>query len=156
MFDRASTFGDALDSPAGRAVLETHLPGIAASPMATQFRGTRLGQIVPLVPALEDPAAQERLWNALAALDDGDDARPPYAPAIEPDPAYEGEEVGRGQHPSPFPHRPRSGASSRSGSTGRANDNPFVGIAFAECEDDGALVGRLDRGDEGEIGRPKA
>jgi hypothetical protein len=96
MFDRASTFGDTLDSPAGRAVLETHLPGIAASPMATQFRGARLGQLVALVPALEDPAAQERLWNALAALDDGDDARPPYAPAIEPDPAYEGEEVGRG------------------------------------------------------------
>ena len=33
MFDRASTFGETLDSPAGRAVLEKHLPGIAASDM---------------------------------------------------------------------------------------------------------------------------
>ena len=96
MFDRASTFGDTLDSPAGRAVLETHLPGIAASPMAAQFRGARLGQLVALVPALEDPAAQERLWEALAAVEDGDDDRIPYPAAIAPDPAYEGEEVARG------------------------------------------------------------
>ena len=34
MFDRASTFGEALDSPAARSVLEVFLPGIAASPMA--------------------------------------------------------------------------------------------------------------------------
>jgi len=96
VFDRASTFGDTLDSPAGRAVLETHLPGIAASPMAAQFRGARLGQLVALVPALEDPAAQERLWEALAAVEDGDDDRIPYPAAIAPDPAYEGEEVARG------------------------------------------------------------
>ncbi|MFF2486438.1 DUF5605 domain-containing protein [Microbacterium sp. NPDC058062] len=96
MFDRASTFGDTLDSPAGRAVLETHLPGIAASPMAAQYRGVRLGQLVALVPALEDPAAQELLWAALADIEDGDDERAPYAPAISPDPSYEGDEVTRG------------------------------------------------------------
>ena len=107
MFDRASTFGDTLDSPAGRAVLETHLPGIAASPMAAQYRGVRLGQLVALVPALEDPAAQELLWAALAGIEDGDDERAPYAPAISPDPAYEGDEVTRGSAsvvlPSPTP-----------------------------------------------------
>ncbi|MGU3643752.1 DUF5605 domain-containing protein [Microbacterium sp. C23T] len=96
MFDRASTFGDTLDSPAGRAVLETHLPGIAASPMAAQYRGVRLGQLVALVPALEDPDAQELLWAALADIEDGDDERAPYAPAISPDPSYEGDEVTRG------------------------------------------------------------
>lgn len=107
MFDRASTFGDTLHSPAGRAVLETHLPGIAASPMAAQFRNARLGQLVALVPALEDPDAQERLWAALAAVEDGDGTRPPYPPAIDPDPAYESQEVARGSAsvvlPSPTP-----------------------------------------------------
>ena len=107
MFDRASTFGDTLDSPAGRAVLETHMPGIAASPMAAQFRNARLGQLVALVPALEDPDAQERLWAALAAVEDGDGTRPPYPPAIDPDPAYESQDVARGSAsvilPSPTP-----------------------------------------------------
>ena len=56
MLDRASTFGEALDDPAARAVLERYMPGIAASPMATQFRNGRLGQLVGFVPSLEDPA----------------------------------------------------------------------------------------------------
>lgn len=92
MFDRASTFGETLDSPAGRAVLEKHLPGIAASPMAQQFRTARLGQLVALVPELEEPAARDALWAALAEVGDGT-ARAPYSPAIAPDPAYEADEV---------------------------------------------------------------
>lgn len=92
MFDRASTFGETLDSPAGRAVLEKHLPGIAASPMAQQFRSARLGQLVALVPELEEPAARDALWAALAQVGDGT-ARAPYPPAIAPDPAYEAGEV---------------------------------------------------------------
>lgn len=95
MFDRASTFGETLDSPAGRAVLEKHLPGIAASPMAQQFRGARLGQLVALVPELEVPAARDALWAALAEVGDGA-ARPPHAAAIAPDPAYEYGDVARG------------------------------------------------------------
>lgn len=95
MFDRASTFGDTLDSPLGRAVLERHLPGIAASPMVQQYSGVRLGQLVAFVPELEDPAARERLWAALAEVGDGEE-RAPYAPAIAPDAAYEGDAVVRG------------------------------------------------------------
>ena len=69
MFDRSSTFGDALDDAAARAVLETFLPGIAASPMAGQFRDARLGQLVALSPALrEDATEQERFWAALAEV----------------------------------------------------------------------------------------
>ncbi|WP_159499884.1 DUF5605 domain-containing protein [Microbacterium sp. 18062] len=96
MFDRSSVFGDVLDSPAGRRVLERHLPGVAASPMAAQFRGIRLGQLVALVPELEDPAARDRLWTALAEVGDGG-SRPPYAPQIAPDPGYEGSAVPRGR-----------------------------------------------------------
>ena len=92
MFDRASTFGEALDNPAARAVLERYLPGIAASPMATQFRDGRLGSLVAFVPTLEDPAARDELWAALADIGDGV-GREPYAPAIDPDPAYEGDQV---------------------------------------------------------------
>lgn len=95
MFDRATTFGEALDDPAARAILERYLPGIAASPMATQFRGGRLGQLVALVPALEDLQERERFFAALAEVGSGG-GRPPYAPAVDPDPAYEGDEVARG------------------------------------------------------------
>ena len=98
MFDRSSTFGAALDDTAARAVLETFLPGIAASPMAGQFRGARLGQLVGLTPALrEDTAEQERFWAALAEVPDDAGAAPhEYSPAIAPDPAYEGDDVPRG------------------------------------------------------------
>ena len=50
MFDRSSAFGDVIESPAGRTVLEQFLPGIAASPMAKQFRSIRLGQLSAIVP----------------------------------------------------------------------------------------------------------
>lgn len=95
MFDRRSTFGEALDHPGARAVLERFLPGVAASPMATQFRSGRLGQLVAIVPSLEDPDHRARFWAALAEIGDGDE-RPPYAPAIAPSPTYEGDEVARG------------------------------------------------------------
>ena len=94
MFDRASTFGEALDDPDARAILERYLPGVAASPMATQFRGGRLGQLVAIVPALEDLEVREQFFAALAAVGSGA-GRPPYAPAITPDPAYEGDDVAR-------------------------------------------------------------
>ncbi len=128
MFDRASTFGDTLDSPAGRAVLETHLPGIAASPMAAQFRGARLGQLVALVPALEDPAAQELLWEALAAVQDGDDDRVPYPPAIAPDPAYEGEEVARGAASLVLPQPTAQWDVLEIRVEGPSHGNPFVDV----------------------------
>ena len=92
MFDRRSTFGEALDHPDARAVLEKLMPGIAASPMATQYRDGRLGSLVAFVPALEDPDEQQKLWSALAEVGDGVQ-RAPYAPAIAPDPAYEDDTV---------------------------------------------------------------
>ena len=92
MFDRRSTFGEALDHPDARAILEKLMPGIAASPMATQYRDGRLGSLVAFVPALEDPDEQQKLWSALAEVGDGVQ-RAPYAPAIAPDPAYEDDTV---------------------------------------------------------------
>ncbi|GAA2934195.1 DUF5605 domain-containing protein [Microbacterium luteolum] len=95
MFDRRSTFGEALDHPGARAVLERLMPGIAASPMALQFRDGRLGALVALVPALEEQEARDRLWAELADI--GDDVqRAPYAPAIVADPGYETDAVARG------------------------------------------------------------
>ncbi|WP_061782560.1 DUF5605 domain-containing protein [Microbacterium hominis] len=127
MFDRASTFGETLDSPAGRAVLEKHLPGIAASPMAQQFRDARLGQLVALVPELEDPSARDALWAALAEVGDGT-ARAPHAPAIAPDPAYEGEDVPRGSAV-PAPAAPtRRWDPLEVRLSGPAHGNPFVDV----------------------------
>lgn len=94
MFDRRSTFGEALDDPSARTVLEHYLPGIAASPMAAQFRHGRLGQLVAFAPALEDPATREQFWTTLAGIG-GDVERPPYAQAIAPDPTYEDQAVAR-------------------------------------------------------------
>ena len=94
MFDRRSTFGEALDHPGARAVLERLMPGFAASPMAAQFRGGRLGSLVAIVPSLESPEARAQLWAELAEI--GDTAeRPAYSPAIAPNPAYEGDGVAR-------------------------------------------------------------
>src|SRR4051794_16717025 len=95
MLDRASTFGEALDDPAARAILERYMPGIAASPMAVQYRDGRLGSLVAFVPSLEDQAERDRLWAALAEVGDGE-VRAPYAPPIAPDPSYEQEDVARG------------------------------------------------------------
>ncbi|MGF6823767.1 hypothetical protein M2317_002687 [Microbacterium sp. ZKA21] len=92
MFDRRSTFGEALDHPDARAILEKLMPGIAASPMATQYRDGRLGSLIAFVPGLEDADEQAKLWAALAEVGDGVQ-RAPYASAIAPDPAYEGDAV---------------------------------------------------------------
>ncbi|WP_458782357.1 DUF5605 domain-containing protein [Arthrobacter sp. D3-16] len=93
MFDRESTFGETIDSPSGRAVLERFLPGLAASPMVPQLRDVRLGQLIPMIPGLEESEIRDQLWAALADLSDGVESRKPYAPAIAPDPAYEGDDV---------------------------------------------------------------
>ncbi|WP_460798915.1 DUF5605 domain-containing protein [Microbacterium sp. GXF0217] len=92
MFDRRSTFGEALDHQDARAILEKLMPGIAASPMATQYRDGRLGSLVAFVPVLEDPDEQQKLWSALAEVGDGVQ-RAPYATAIAPDPAYEDDTI---------------------------------------------------------------
>jgi hypothetical protein len=127
MFDRASTFGEALDNPAARAVLERYLPGIAASPMATQFRDGRLGQLVAFAPTLEDPAERERLWEALAQIGDGV-AREPHAPAIDPDPAYEGDEVPRGSASVTLPAAVARWGVLEVRIDGPSHGNPFVDV----------------------------
>lgn len=127
MFDRRSTFGEALDNPAARAVLERWMPGIAASPMATQFRDGRLGSLIALVPTLEDPAEREKLWAALA--DVGDDVeRPPYPPAIAPDPDYEGDEVARGSASVVLPGAVTKWGVLEVRFEGPSHGNPFVDV----------------------------
>ncbi|SDG74665.1 DUF5605 domain-containing protein [Microbacterium pygmaeum] len=127
MFDRRSTFGEALDNPGARAILERLMPGIAASPMATQFREGRLGSLIALVPALEDASAREQLWAELAEV--GDDLeRPPYAPAIDPDPAYETDDVAEASARLTLPEpTPRWGVVEVR-LDGPSHGNPFVDV----------------------------
>lgn len=140
MFDRATTFGEALDDPAARAILERYMPGVAASPMATQFRGGRLGQLVAIVPALEDLAERERFFAALAEVGSGA-PRPPYAPALEPDPAYEGDDVARGSAALDVPASAALWDPIEIRITGPAHGNPFVDVELdAVFERDGAEV----------------
>lgn len=127
MFDRRSTFGEALDNPAARAVLERLMPGFAASPMATQFRDGRLGSLIALVPALESQEAREQLWAELAEI--GDDVqRPPYAPAIEPDPAYESEDVERASASLTAPESVALFSPLEIRIAGPSHGNPFVDV----------------------------
>lgn len=140
MFDRATTFGEALDDPAARAILERYMPGVAASPMATQFRGGRLGQLVAIVPALEDLAERERFFAALAEVGSGA-PRPPYAPAVEPDPAYEGDDVARGSASIDVPASAALWDPIEIRLTGPAHGNPFVDVELdAVFERGGAEV----------------
>ena len=163
-FHRSSTFGDALASPAARAVLEAFLPGVAASPMAVQYRGVRLGQLVGLVPQLEDPDARERLWAALEGVEEGDDAPRAHLPAVEPDPAYEGENVPRASAPSSVVSPvPRWGVVEVR-LDGPSHGNPFVDVeldaifrhgdrevrAGGFYDGDGAWIVRLLAEDEGD------
>ncbi|SBS72311.1 DUF5605 domain-containing protein [uncultured Microbacterium sp.] len=127
MFDRATTFGEALEDPAARSILERYMPGIAASPMATQFRGGRLGQLVALVPALEDLAERERFFAALAEVGDGA-PRPPYDPAIAPDPAYEPDDVARGSAPATLPGPTPLWEPLELRFAGPSHGNPFVDV----------------------------
>nr|WP_315266978.1 DUF5605 domain-containing protein [Microbacterium lemovicicum] len=138
MFDRASTFGEALDHPVARAVLERYMPGIAASPMATQFRSGRLGQLVGFVPSLSDAAERERLWASLAELGEGADPRPPYAPAIEPNPAYEDASVARGSASVTAPEPTPLWDVAEVRLAGPSHGNPFVDVELD------ALVTRPD------------
>ncbi|QLD11436.1 DUF5605 domain-containing protein [Microbacterium oleivorans] len=140
MFDRATTFGEALDDPAARAILERYMPGVAASPMATQFRGGRLGQLVAIVPALEDPAERERFFAALAAVGDGA-PRPPYAPAVQPDAGYEGDEVPRGSAALHAPASTHLWDPLEIRLQGPSHGNPFVDVELdAVFERDGSEI----------------
>lgn len=140
MFDRATTFGEALDDPAARAILERYMPGVAASPMATQFRGGRLGQLVAIVPALENLDERERFFAALAEVGSGT-PRAPYAPAIDPDPAYEGDDVARGSATVEVPASAALWDPIEIRLTGPAHGNPFVDVELdAVFERGGAEV----------------
>ncbi|KAA9089593.1 DUF5605 domain-containing protein [Microbacterium radiodurans] len=127
MFDRASTFGEALDNPDARAILERYLPGIAASPMATQFRGGRLGQLLALVPALEDVEERQRFFAALADIGEGS-ARAPYAPAIEPDPGFEDDSVPAGSAEVTLPGAVALWEPLEIRLAGPSHGNPFVDV----------------------------
>lgn len=127
MFDRRSTFGEALDHPGARAVLERLMPGFAASPMAAQFRGGRLGSLIALVPSLEDPEARRQLWAELAEV--GDDVeRPPYAPAIAADPSYEAADVPRGSASVALPGPTPKWDPLELRFDGPSHGNPFVDV----------------------------
>jgi hypothetical protein len=147
MFDRRSTFGEALDNPAARAVLERLMPGFAASPMAVQFRDGRLGSLIALVPSLETPEAREQLWTELAEI--GDDVqRPPYAPAVEPDPAYEADEVVRGSATLTVPAAVTLWAPLEIRIDGPSHGNPFVDVeleaVFTRAGEDVRIGGFYD------------
>ncbi len=127
MFDRRSTFGEALDNPAARAVLERLMPGFAASPMAVQFRDGRLGSLIALVPALESQEARDQLWAELAEIGD-DTERPPYARAIEPDAAYESDGVERGSATVSLPEGVSLWSPLEVRIDGPSHGNPFVDV----------------------------
>jgi hypothetical protein len=56
-------FGQVLDAPGGRAVLERHLPGVVDSPATPDLRHLSVGAFLRVTPGLrDDPVARERFW----------------------------------------------------------------------------------------------
>ncbi|MGC5170550.1 DUF5605 domain-containing protein [Microbacterium sp. DT81.1] len=143
MFDRSSTFGEALDSPAARSVLEVFLPGIAASPMASQFRGARLGQVVNLVPGLAESVDKDRFFAALAELEEGGAGRAPYAPAIDPHPEYEPESVPRGSAGVTLPQPTPQWGVVEVRFAGPSHGNPFVDVELTASFTNGGRTLRV-------------
>jgi hypothetical protein len=128
MFDRASTLGQTLASPTGRAVLESFVPGIAESALARTNPGVRLGVWAVIAPAIRnDPSGAQRLWGELAALDDGP-VRAPYAPAIEPRADYEAATVERGSAMVTMPTDATVWAMAEISMDGPSHGNPFVDV----------------------------
>lgn len=73
-----------------REILVRYIPGLA---MATEApMDIRLGQLVAFEQSLTLRKVEEAIWDELAAVADGPEYRP-YAPAIEPDSVYEGDDV---------------------------------------------------------------
>ncbi len=140
MFDRSSTFGEALDSPAARSVLEVFLPGIAASPMASQFKDVRLGQLVNLVPGLSESVEKDRFWEALAEVDEGAPARAPYAPAVEPRHDYEDDDVPRASAEVTLPGATPQWGVIELRFAGPSHGNPFVDVEFGASFTNGERV----------------
>jgi hypothetical protein len=128
LFDSSSPFDRTIEVPAARAVIDRYLPGYVASPQGAQLGDLALGLVALRVPALrDDPQRLEQFWAELAAVPD--DAPPPaYPEAIEPDPAYEDEDVARGSADLTVP-----GPTPRWGVVelvlrGPSHGNPFVDV----------------------------
>jgi hypothetical protein len=153
MFDRSSTFADALDDPAARAVLESFLPGIAASPLAGHSRDIRLGQLVAISPTLrEDAAVLQQFWAALGEVPgNGVGSRQEYGPAIAADPAYEGDDVPRGSARVTVPSSPIPRfAVVELRFDGPSHGNPFVDVelrASVSCGERALHIGGFYDGD---------
>jgi hypothetical protein len=141
MFDRTSLFGDALDAPAARAVLERFLPGVAASPMAQQFRSGRLAQLVAVTPTLRDDAEEQELfWAALAEVPADGLQRKEYSPAIEPDPSYEDDSVERASAALTLPGPTPQYGIVEVELSGPSHGNPFVDVELTASFRSGDLV----------------
>lgn len=123
-----SRLGDVLENPAARSVLSNALPGLVNSPMLGQLRNMSLRMLADHETALrDDPERSAAFWASLAAIED---TTPPRAeaPAIAPDPDYEGEEVPRGSAELTVPTDARVHGPVEIALRGPAHGNPFVDV----------------------------
>ena len=130
------TFGQVLDAPGGRAVLERHLPGVADAPATADLRHLLVGAFLRVTPGLrDDPAARERFWAEV------DEVMAPVlfhphveaVAAVAPGPTAERPSTGSGQVSGPWS---LVGAPTRWGLLeialrGPAEGNPFVDVELS-------------------------
>lgn len=127
-FTPDSRLRDVLENPEARAVVSAELPGLVNSPMLGQLRSMSLRMLVDHETALRDDAERVgRMWERLAAIED---TTPPKveAPAILPDPEFEGPDVERGSAAVTLPESARIHGTVEIRLDGPSHGNPFVDV----------------------------
>jgi hypothetical protein len=130
-FGPDSTVGALLKSAEARHILQQTLPGVLNSPMVQHLQAFPIGGIIARDRALSgDPAAVDRLWERLAAVED-QAQRPAGSRRIDPDPGYEGEDVPRGSATSTSPEQVGVHERFQLDLAGPAHGNPFVDVELS-------------------------
>ena len=124
--DDYATFGDALENPESRRLLEAAIPEVLDSAMAVQLRSFPLGGFLRFALAPDG----ERAAALLAALSDIENTVPsrPEPPVIKPDPAYEAASVTRASAGLELPARCEQHQPAEVTLAGPSHGNPFVDV----------------------------
>ncbi len=121
-------FGDALDIPGARTILQAAIPGVVSSPMMAQLRGNTLAIVTQQDTTLRlNPDRLEKLWDDLGGIEDTTVERV-IEPPIRPDPTYETGDVPRASARASWPPQALTFERFEVELIGPDHGNPFVDV----------------------------